>query len=73
MLWDAWTTVAVLLLVFGLLAFTRIAPDLIFLGAVTLLITFQVLTPQEALAGRTALTLRDQFPAPASSHHGVLK
>jgi di/tricarboxylate transporter len=48
---DAWTTVAVLLLVFGLLACTRIAPDLIFIGAVTLLIAFGILTPKEALAG----------------------
>lgn len=49
--WEAWTTVAVLLLVFGLLAFTRIAPDLIFIGAVTLLIAFGILTPAEALSG----------------------
>ena len=49
--WDAWTTVAVLFLVFGLLALTRIAPDLIFLGALTLLITFNIITPSEALSG----------------------
>jgi len=48
---EAWITVAVLLLVFGLLAFTRIAPDLIFLGALTLLIACGILTPSQALAG----------------------
>jgi len=41
--WEAWTTFSVVLLVLGLLAFTRAGPDLIFIGAVTLLITFGVL------------------------------
>jgi di/tricarboxylate transporter len=49
--WEAWTTVSVVLLVLGLLAFTRAAPDLIFIGAVTLLITFGVLTPEQAVSG----------------------
>jgi len=49
--WDAWTTFGVVLLVLGLLAFTPAAPDLIFIGAVTLLITFGVLTPEQAVSG----------------------
>ena len=49
--WEAWFTVAVLALVFALLAFTKVAPDVIFLAALTLLITANILTPDEALAG----------------------
>jgi di/tricarboxylate transporter len=49
--WEASTTVGVVLLVLGLLAFTRAAPDLIFIGAVTHLITFGVLTPEQAVSG----------------------
>jgi len=49
--WEAWTTFSVVLLVLGLLAFTRAGPDLIFIGAVTLLITFGVLTPEQAVSG----------------------
>jgi len=49
--WDAWTTIGAVGLVFGLLAFTKAAPDLIFVGVVTLLITLGILTPQQALAG----------------------
>jgi len=51
MTWEAAVTIAMIGLVFGLLAFTRVAPDLIFLGAVTLLLTFQVITPREAFSG----------------------
>ena len=51
MAWQAWTTVAAVLLVLGLLGFTRVAPDLIFIGAVTLLMTCGVLTADEAIAG----------------------
>ncbi|MFH1109747.1 MAG: hypothetical protein V1790_11205, partial [Planctomycetota bacterium] len=49
--WEAWTTVGVVLPVLGLLAFTRAAPDVIFIGAVTHLITFGVLTPEQAASG----------------------
>lgn len=51
MTWEAYTTLAAVLLVFGLLAFTRAAPDLIFVGVVTLLMTAGVINPQEAIAG----------------------
>lgn len=51
MTWEAWTTIAAVLLVFGLLAFTTAAPDLIFVGVVTLLMTFGIIKPEEAIAG----------------------
>lgn len=49
--WQGWFTLGVLLLTLGGLAFTRYAPDLILVGALTLLIVSGVLTPSEALAG----------------------
>lgn len=49
--WDAWTTIGAVGLVFALLALTNAAPDLIFVGVVTLLITLGILTPQQAIAG----------------------
>ncbi len=48
---DAWLTLGVMGLVFGLLAGTRVSPDVILCGGVTLLVTLQVLTPAEAIAG----------------------
>ncbi len=49
--WDAWVTLGVMGLVFSLLAGTQISPDVILCGGVTLLVTLQVLTPAEAIAG----------------------
>src|SRR5439155_20760729 len=51
MQWQAAVALGVFLLVLGLLALTRIGPDLIMLGGLTLLLTTGVLTPDEALAG----------------------
>jgi di/tricarboxylate transporter len=51
MSWQAWTTVGALLLVFGTLAFTRLAPDFVMFGALTALLTLGVLPPEEGLAG----------------------
>jgi di/tricarboxylate transporter len=51
MAWQAWMAVAVLLLVCGALAFTRLAADLVFLAALTLLLTLRVAPAQELLAG----------------------
>lgn len=58
---DAWTTLAVLALVMGLLIFTRLAADLVLLGGLTLLMVvpapvdgawrFGVLSAAEALSG----------------------
>ena len=51
MAWDAWFTLAVVLLSFGLLAYKGHAPDVILLGALTTLLVSGILTPQQALAG----------------------
>ena len=48
---DAWITLGVVALVIGLLALTRISPDLIVLGGLTLLLVSGVLDANEALAG----------------------
>ena len=58
---DAWTTLAVLAVVIGLLIFTRIAADVVLLGGLTLLMVipvptevgwqFGVLSASEALSG----------------------
>ena len=49
--WQAWLTVAVLLLALGQLAFTRIPADLALLGAVAVLMLTGVLAPRDALSG----------------------
>ncbi len=51
MTWEAWFTLLIVLLSFGLLTFRGHAPDVILLGALTALLVSGVLTPQEALAG----------------------
>ncbi len=51
MAWDAWFTLAVVALSFGLLAYKGHAPDVILLGALTTLLVSGILTPQQALAG----------------------
>jgi di/tricarboxylate transporter len=51
MTWQAWTAVGVLLLVCGTLAFTRLAADLVFLGALAVLLTLGILPAEEAVAG----------------------
>ena len=49
--WQAWTTVGVVALVFGLLITTQIAADIVLLGGLTLLLVIGVVTPAEALSG----------------------
>ena len=49
--WEAWFTLAVVALCFGALTFSRVGPDMILVGGVTLLLLSGVLTPQEALSG----------------------
>jgi di/tricarboxylate transporter len=51
MTWEAWTTLAVVVLMIGLLSASRIQPDLVTLGGLTLLLTLGVLSPAEGLAG----------------------
>jgi di/tricarboxylate transporter len=48
---DAWLTIAVLALILGVLAFTKIAADLVMVGGLTLLLLLGVLEPNEALTG----------------------
>ena len=51
MAWQAWFSLAVVGMVFGLLVATRVAPDVILLAALTLLLVFGVVGPDEALLG----------------------
>ena len=49
--WDAWFTAALITLMFGVLAFTRAAPDMVFVGAVIILLATGVIGPTEAFVG----------------------
>ncbi len=49
--WEAWFTLAVVAVSFLLLAYRGGAPDMILLGALTILLVSGILTPHEALAG----------------------
>lgn len=49
--WEAWFTVAVLILALGALIFTRISPDVALVGAVAILLLVGIIGPQQALAG----------------------
>ncbi len=51
MSWEGWTTLGIVGLVFWLLGWTRVGPDVIMLGGLTLLVTLRIVTPAEALAG----------------------
>lgn len=48
---DAWLTIAIILLCFSLLAFTRYPADAVFMAGLTLLLLFGVLSPEQAFAG----------------------
>lgn len=51
MMWEAWLTVGVLAGVFGILAATRAAADMVFLGGLAVLLLAGVVTPRQAFAG----------------------
>lgn len=51
MTWEAWVTIGSVLMVLGLLGFTRAGPDLIFVGVVTLLMLLGIVSPKEAFSG----------------------
>jgi di/tricarboxylate transporter len=51
MSWQAWFSLAVVLLCFGSLAWTRVSADLVMSAGLTLLLVSGVLTPAQALAG----------------------
>jgi di/tricarboxylate transporter len=48
---DAWLTVCLIIGTVGVLISTRLAPDLVLVGSLTLFMLFGVLTPAEALSG----------------------
>ena len=48
---DAWFTLGVLALVFAMLIWSRVAPDVVLIGGVALLLVRGILSPREALAG----------------------
>jgi hypothetical protein len=49
--WQAWFTIAVVVLCFGLLARNRTSPDITMTGGLTLLLLAGVITPAQALSG----------------------
>jgi di/tricarboxylate transporter len=49
--WDAWFTLAVLILALGALIFTRVAPDVALVGAVAILLLAGIIGPKQALSG----------------------
>ena len=51
MAWEAWFTLSIVILCFGLLASNRFSPDLILMGGLTLLLVSGIVTPEQALAG----------------------
>ncbi|MEA5446892.1 SLC13 family permease [Gammaproteobacteria bacterium AB-CW1] len=48
---EAWVTIAVLALLLGLLVFSRLAVDVLFVAALAALLVFGVIGPDQALAG----------------------
>jgi di/tricarboxylate transporter len=49
--WEAWFTLATVATCFAMMAFTRVAPDIIMSAGLTLLLVSGILLPEEALAG----------------------
>ena len=49
--WEAWFTLGLLPVLFGVLVCTRISADVVFLGGLTLLLATSILEPGEALKG----------------------
>jgi len=48
---EAWSTLAIILLCFGMMALTRYPPDAILMSGLTLLLLGGILTPEQALSG----------------------
>lgn len=48
---DAWFTIGVLAFAFGMLIWSRVAPDVVLIGGVVLLLLKGILEPRQALAG----------------------
>ncbi|UCB55345.1 MAG: SLC13 family permease [Thiotrichales bacterium] len=49
--WEGWFSIGVTVLTFSILALTRISPDIVMVGGLTLLLVAGVLSPEQALAG----------------------
>ena len=49
--WQGWFSLGIVTLSFGLFAFTRIAPDIVTSGALTLLLVTGIVTPDQGLVG----------------------
>ena len=49
--WEGWFSIAITTLCFSTLALTRISPDIVMLGGLTLLLLAGVLSPEQALSG----------------------
>jgi len=49
--WEAWLTLAVVAGCFSMMAFSRVAPDIIMSAGLTVLLVSGILLPEEALAG----------------------
>lgn len=49
--WDAWLTILTVGVVLGTLVVTRIPPDVVFMGGLTVLLVSGVLSPSDALSG----------------------
>jgi len=49
--WEAWFTLGIIAIVFGVLIATEVATDVALTGAITVLMVSGILTPKEALAG----------------------
>jgi hypothetical protein len=49
--WEAWLALTVVVGCFGMIAFTRISPDIVLSGGLTILLVSGPLLPEEALAG----------------------
>lgn len=51
MSWQAWTTLSLVASVLGLLAFTKLSADAVFIGAITILLGLGIIDPKEAFSG----------------------
>ena len=51
MTFDAWFSISIMLFCFATLMLSRISPDIVMSAGLSLLLIFEILTPEEALAG----------------------
>ena len=51
MTFEAWLTIGIIIICFALLAFSRLAADVVLMGGLTILLLFGVITPEQALSG----------------------